>query len=128
MAAMVESDDGTKWKRGKLQILFVSMGQGDCCIVTCPDGEHIMIDCGSKALEADDAMIDVQRIIRSEALYLPRSNKDGLKALILTHPDIDHISKVTEIISGSTYGRKEKFAAIPVDAVYYRTEEARTHP
>ena len=39
------SPDG--WKPGEFQILFLSMGQGDCCVITCPDGRHVMIDCGS---------------------------------------------------------------------------------
>ena len=125
MAMMDEDEDvEVTWHPGDFQILFVSMGQGDCCVVTCPDGAHIMIDCGSKALESEDAMIDVQDLIRSpDVLRLPDSVQSRLAALILTHPDKDHITKVAEVVGGDTYyhgtGGTKTYAAIPCAKAYF---------
>ena len=33
----------------EFKFVFVSMGQGDCCMVRCPDGRVVVVDCGSKA-------------------------------------------------------------------------------
>lgn len=124
MADVMDEEEDEGWKLGDFQILFVSMGQGDCCVVTCPDGAHIMIDCGSKALEAADAMVDVQELIRSTGVLAhPDSTRNQLAALILTHPDKDHITKVAEIVGGDTYyagtDDPKSFDAIPTAKVYF---------
>jgi len=119
------------WDGDQFQLMFFSMGQGDCCVVTCPDGQQIMIDCGSKNLENWDAMVQVQELLRGNwILGHPDANRN-LTALILTHPDIDHINKVDEILSGNTNypeydnagqptGRNRgPYRAITVDQVYF---------
>lgn len=92
------------WKRGLLQILFVSMGQGDCCVITCPDGRHVMIDCGSKVDEKDSSWDHVAgpELLRSPYVFEAAGAERDLEALILTHPDIDHISKVSELLGAET--------------------------
>jgi beta-lactamase superfamily II metal-dependent hydrolase len=105
------------WARGKFQLFFASMGQGDCCVITCPNGEHIMIDCGSKAGEAED-LGDVRDWIRGPSvLNRPRTHQNQLSALILTHPDRDHINKVDYMIGGKT--------AVTVDAVYFSDADVK---
>jgi beta-lactamase superfamily II metal-dependent hydrolase len=122
MHAVDESDDPS-WQQGTFQILFLSMGQGDCCVITCPDGQHVMIDCGSKALEAADAMADIQSLIHSRGVINHQDSFNGrISALILTHPDKDHITKVAEIIGGEAYEIRDEtktFDPIPVDTVYF---------
>lgn len=127
-----EKEESIGWKAGLFQILFFSMGQGDCCIITCPDGRHVMIDCGSKAEEEGTAnpMIDVQQLLRSkDVLFHPdnKANRNTIEALILTHADKDHISKVNEILAGKTYNlvqsdksvKKYKFDPVRVNKVYF---------
>jgi beta-lactamase superfamily II metal-dependent hydrolase len=107
-----------RWKLGMFQILFVSMGQGDCCVVTCPDGAHIMIDCGSSKGLDDAAMSRVQDLIRStDVLQLANSQQGRLEALILTHSDKDHISKVAAILGGVNL--ESRFSKIPINKVYF---------
>lgn len=121
-------DVPTEWRKGIFQLMFFSMGQGDCCVVTSPDGDHVMIDCGSKKLEAKDALIGIQRLLRSpDVLNLPGSKKGYLEALILTHPDKDHISCVGEILGGDGYYIGDKyvsFDAIKVEKVYFSDSKA----
>ncbi|HET6975851.1 MAG TPA: MBL fold metallo-hydrolase [Pyrinomonadaceae bacterium] len=107
------ADQQVDWAEGKFQILFVSIGQGDCCVITCPNGEHIMVDCGSKASEVE-GMAYVWALIRGPwVLSRPGTKQMHLSALILTHPDKDHVNKVAYMIAGS------KENAVPVDAVYF---------
>ncbi len=120
----------------EFQFLFFSMGQGDCCIITCPDGRHIMVDCGSRPPEPDNSVHQVQQMLRGNWVFgLDYSVGAKLEALILTHPDLDHINKVTEILGGlnpttrrpqeyivSLPGgstRTDTFEAIPVDKVFF---------
>ena len=122
--------DAPQWRQGMFQILFLSMGQGDCCVITCPDGRHIMVDCGSnRAEEETNPMINVNQILRSvDVLNLPKSLQGKLDSLILTHPDMDHINKITETLGGHTYSvldttsgmvNNYPFSRIPVDRVFF---------
>jgi beta-lactamase superfamily II metal-dependent hydrolase len=128
----VRADDAPPaWTPGAFQVLFFSMGQGDCCVVTCPDGKHLMIDCGIKSQEKDvfNQIIQVQQILRSkDVLNLNDSEKGVLEALILTHPDEDHINKVQHVLGGQNYqftDTKEvyKFGVINVKKVYFSDSE-----
>ena len=102
------------WKKGKFQLAFISMGQGDCCLVTCPNGQHILIDCGSKSFEAE-GMPWAWALLRGPwCLNRPGTQQMRLSAVILTHPDKDHINKITYMLGHSTDG-----PAIPVSEVYF---------
>ena len=77
--------------------VFVGIGQGDCCLVKCPNGKIIMVDCGSSN--------DSQSLGESwEAISLLRTpqwcggKKNKLEALILTHPDQDHYNWATTFL------------------------------
>ena len=119
MAIMdVGDEQGPDWQEGKFQILFVSIGQGDCCVITCPDGAHIMVDCGSKAFESE-GMDGVKALIRGDqVLGRKGTQSDRLAALILTHFDKDHINKVNYMIGG----RKN---ALPIEEVYFSDTVSR---
>jgi beta-lactamase superfamily II metal-dependent hydrolase len=112
----VESEKSVRtWSTGRFQVLFLAMGQGDCCVITCPDGNHLMIDCGSKAKDYPTQMEDVRKVLRSnDVLGLPDSKQYKLEALILTHPDEDHNNKVTECLVG-----RGGDASIMVNRVYF---------
>jgi beta-lactamase superfamily II metal-dependent hydrolase len=93
------------WRKGKdIQILYMSMGQGDCCVITCPDGKHVVIDCGTKGKETWDSLLDICSLIRSvSVLRNPKAATGEIEALILTHPDKDHINQVKGILGSSTF-------------------------
>lgn len=107
MIDMIEVSKNDSWHSGIFQVWFFSMGQGDCCLITCPDGRHIVVDCGSKAKDDEDQRLAFSSLVRSvDALNNPKSNKGLIHTLILTHPDIDHYNRVSELLlNGQTYER-----------------------
>lgn len=73
-----------------LQITMVDVGQGDCIYLTEDSGMHMLIDGGSsdKSNVADYQMIP----------YLKYEGVSYLDAVIVTHPDSDHISGIRTLI------------------------------
>lgn len=95
-----QREDDLKWEKGKFQLLFIYMGRGDCCVVTCPDGKHIIIDCGWNQEDKDVDDLSVVKLIRNDdVLNLNGSEQEKVEALILTHPDEDHVSKVGWVLA-----------------------------
>jgi beta-lactamase superfamily II metal-dependent hydrolase len=99
MAEMMDVTEDAE--RGEeIGITFFYMGQGDCCMLSLPDGKCVLVDCGSKAEMGLNTWYRVHEAVRS---------KDGvgggrLHALILTHPDVDHCNHVAPILLGATLG------------------------
>ena len=73
-----------------LQITMVDVGQGDCIYLTEDSGMHMLIDGGSsdKSHVADYQMIP----------YLKYEGVAYLDAVVVTHPDSDHISGIRTLI------------------------------
>lgn len=69
-----------------LSLSFVSVGSADACYIKCGD-KNILIDTGT-SLSADRL-----------SSYLTRNGCTHLDAVILSHPDSDHIGGIPEIIS-----------------------------
>ncbi|MEI6133066.1 MAG: DNA internalization-related competence protein ComEC/Rec2 [Bacillota bacterium] len=61
----------------ELSINVFDVGQGDCILVTTPNGRHVMIDTG-------DGKTDVSKILFGMGI-------SSLDAVVLTHPHNDHI-------------------------------------
>lgn len=74
--------------------VFVAMGQGDCCMVRCPDGKVVVVDCGSTSNKWGDPnwVIEAELLLRSAGWA--GGNRNKVDALILTHSDADHCNKV----------------------------------
>lgn len=87
-----------------LKITMVDVGQGDCIYLTENSGMHLLIDGGSsdKSKVADYQMMP----------YLKYEGVSYLDAVIVTHPDSDHISGIRTLIEES--GAK----GISIGAVY----------
>lgn len=73
---------------------FVNVGNADACCIRC-NGKSILVDAGTK-LSYDKL-----------SAYLRRNNFDKFDAVIISHPDSDHIGGMSELI--------EDFS---VDAIY----------
>lgn len=69
----------------ELTIHFIDVGQGDSTLILC-DGEAMLIDAGE-----NDKGVQVQN-------YLKKQGVDGLKYVIGTHPDADHIGGLDVIL------------------------------
>lgn len=68
----------------QLRVTFIDVGQGDAILLAFPDGRHALIDGGMRNPYFDNG----ERVV---APYLRRQGIRTIDALILSHPDSDHL-------------------------------------
>jgi beta-lactamase superfamily II metal-dependent hydrolase len=100
----------------KFTFVFVAIGQGDCCLVRCPDGRIIVIDCGT----ANDSWKDERyplwfQLAKNLLRDWAGNNKNNVDALILTHHDRDHYNKVIKLFNNDTSNKID----ISIDNIYF---------
>jgi len=76
----------------EFKLLFVDMGQGDCAIIRCPDGNVVMVDCGCSA------NLEVAAFDKAKNTLNALLQGNPLHSLILTHPDRDHYNQVANML------------------------------
>jgi beta-lactamase superfamily II metal-dependent hydrolase len=74
-----------------IQFIFMDSGQGDCTVITLPDGSIIIIDCGANKNKS--VVSGVMPTIFDDLL-----KKGYLRGLILSHPDGDHYNLVDSLL------------------------------
>lgn len=114
----------------EFEFVFVSMGQGDCCLVKCPNGAVVMVDCGS----SNDTQSRGETWAAIDLLRTPQwcgGRGYMLDALILTHPDLDHYNWATQFIAknkldrtitlpdGTVFPRNKVFRKLSIQNVYF---------
>jgi len=92
---------------GRLRVDFLDVGQGDCALITTPDGATILIDGGGRPSlgwtnQSDDGEPAFERDTRSigervVSQYLWSRGLDRVDYLIATHGDADHIDGLNDI-------------------------------
>lgn len=70
----------------------LDVGQGDCCVIREKGGYNMMIDGGSTSVQS----VGKYRIVP----YLESQGIDKLDYVIISHPDLDHINGILEILTG----------------------------
>lgn len=76
--------------KGKLEITCLDIGQGDCIVVSFPEGQNILIDGGSS---------NKKKIAQYQILpYLKNRGISRLDAVMVSHTDEDHISGIMELL------------------------------
>jgi beta-lactamase superfamily II metal-dependent hydrolase len=80
---------------------FVEMGQGDCCMVKCPDGKVVVVDCGSTNMTQINERYKIEAQVQLRTWVSSQGNK--IDALVLTHSDIDHHSRVVDFFGETKY-------------------------
>lgn len=70
-----------------LQVHFIDVGQGDCTLVISPAGSTMLIDAG------------LNKEFENVMNYLSAMDVDKIDILVITHPDLDHIGSIDEIIN-----------------------------
>lgn len=90
--------DGDIASEPPLVIDFVNAGQGDCIHIACPSGNSILVDCGSTG-KADPDLEDIV-----SALVEPAPEV----RVVLTHQDLDHYSKLADVLEDASVGGKVK--------------------
>ena len=76
-------DDMDLEPREQFDLLFYDIGQGDCCLIRCPDNKIVVVDCGCKK-EFEVRQDALRGVVRSKDWTGGNANK--VNALILTHP------------------------------------------
>jgi len=74
----------------KLELVFFDVGQGDAILVQTPDNKNILVDTGPN-----------ENYLPSKTILLPYLRSKGinkLEAIVLTHPDSDHIGGTLELL------------------------------
>lgn len=74
----------------ELKVVFLDVGQGDCCFIQTPDGKNILIDGGGQE------GVDI-----GEDVLLPFLLKNGISSLdlaVMSHNHDDHISGLVPVI------------------------------
>ena len=89
-----------------LEITFLDVGQGDCIYVKSREGNHYLIDGGSTSVSE----VGKYRILP----FLKYKGAGEVEAVIVTHPDADHINGVLELLAcGRAEGIRIKALVLP---------------
>ena len=81
-----------------LDVLFFDVGQGDAVLVTTPKDRRLLIDTGPRSLSGDPAAS------YSVLPYLRKRGVDRLDAVVITHPDADHLGGLPKILREMSVG------------------------
>lgn len=89
-----------------LELTFLDVGQGDCIYIKSRTGKCYLIDGGSTSVSS----VGKYRIIP----FLKCKGAGELEAVIVTHPDEDHINGITELLDeGQVQGIRVKNLVLP---------------
>ena len=82
---------------GTVEIVFLDVGQGDALAIRSPGGRWILVDTGPRGRSYDAGA----RVVLP---YLRRRGVARLEALVLTHPDLDHIGGAEAVVEALDVG------------------------
>ena len=82
---------------GTVEIVFLDVGQGDAVALRSPGGRWVLVDTGPRGQSFDAG----SRIVLP---YLRRRGAARIEALVLTHPDLDHIGGAESIVRSLDVG------------------------
>ena len=83
--------------RGTLELIVLDVGQGDAIAIRTPRARWVLIDAGPSGGGDDPGAHPVVRALR-------RRGVRRLEALVLTHPDLDHIGGAAAVLSSVAVG------------------------
>ena len=103
-------------------ISFVHVGQGNCIIIDCANGEKLLVDCGqSKLPHIGDERSKTTNVKLAAAIkkqYLIGGEKP---AILITHPDKDHLNLLSGIFEdNSSFGQIPLILGGPLED-YFKT-------
>lgn len=88
---------GAPGTAGTLSIAAVDVGQGDALAIRSPQGRWVLVDTGPRNPGFDAG---ARRVLP----YLRREGAGRLEALVLTHPDLDHIGGAPAVLRSLEVG------------------------
>lgn len=72
------------------RVLFLDVGQGDCCLIQTESGVNYLVDCGSSSRSRVG-----QYVLLPALKYYGIHKLDGV---FLSHPDVDHMNGILELL------------------------------
>jgi competence protein ComEC len=106
-----------------LRVIFIDVGQGDAALIETPSGEKILVDAGDKTGIRDAGE-------KTIVPYLQKRGIDYLDAMILSHPDADHLGGVPFVLRSLRVGRVIDAGQAASSALYRDYDallQTRTH-
>lgn len=86
------------WGWGRLELLMIDVGQGDAIAVRSARGRWVLVDAGPpNRRDPDPGAHPAVRALRAKGV-------DRLAALVLTHPDLDHIGGAAAVLESFDVG------------------------
>jgi len=82
---------------GTVEVLMIDVGQGDAIALRSPRGRWVLVDAGPPSDDGDARAHAVVRVLESRGVR-------RLEALVLTHPDLDHIGGAAAVLSSLGVG------------------------
>ncbi|HEX9886321.1 MAG TPA: DNA internalization-related competence protein ComEC/Rec2 [Longimicrobiales bacterium] len=88
--------------RGTVEIRMLDVGQGDAILIRSPQRRWVLVDAGPGPPPGSAATPDPSRsrVVRE----LGRAGASRLEALVLSHPDLDHIGGAREVMAAAVVG------------------------
>ncbi|MCG6954601.1 MAG: DNA internalization-related competence protein ComEC/Rec2 [Gemmatimonadetes bacterium] len=83
--------------RGSMEIDMLDVGQGDAFAIRTPGNRWLLVDAGPAATSDDPGANGVVRALRRRGVH-------RLEALVLTHPDMDHIGGSKAVLASLGVG------------------------
>ncbi|WP_010529675.1 ComEC/Rec2 family competence protein [Lentibacillus jeotgali] len=80
-------------QQSDMDVHFIDVGQGDSILVQTPSDKNVLIDGGPPGAG------------KKVVAFLEKQNVDKLDLVIATHPDIDHIGGLVEVLKSVEVGR-----------------------
>lgn len=75
-------------------VSIFDIGQGSCSLITCPNGDKVLVDCGT--VEGGRTRREEVRRLLNEVI--PSYNR-RLRAIFLSHPHTDHYNAIKYVLS-----------------------------
>jgi competence protein ComEC len=75
----------------RLDVTFFDVGQGDAALIRTPGGAHVLVDAGPRTRYADAGTSVLVPYLRSTGI-------DRLDAVVITHPDSDHLGGLPSLL------------------------------
>ena len=100
--------------RPQLDILFLDVGQGDATLFRLPNGDGLLVDAGPRSLFADAGA----RVVVPQLAY---HGIRRLVAVVITHPDSDHLGGLPSVLRTVPVDRVIRSGYVHDSALYAET-------
>ena len=83
---------GQRLAPSNLRIDYIALGQGDCILIRTPNNKTLLIDGGPKPFnQSSRQMTQLEEFLLSQGV-------NSIDALVLTHPQSDHIGALPQVV------------------------------